>query len=105
MHDESTNAGTMNIFDDIFRDQFGIDENKKEDVEQFEDGLFLLMGDALTTMRMWAAKADKSVDDSAFGGGRWILPVFGLWHLKYNYAKLIIAEHWGGYNDDLSCLY
>ena len=105
MHDESTNAGTLDILQDIYRDQFGFNEDKEEDMEQFEDRLFLHMGDALTTMRMWSAKAEKSVDDSAYGGGKWILPVFGLWHLKYNYAKMIIAEHWGGHDDDLGALY
>ena len=105
MHDESTNAGTIDILQDIYQDQFGFDEDKQEDMEQFEDRLFLHMGDALTTMRMWAAKAEKSADDSAYGSGKWILPVFGLWHLKYNYAKMIIAEHWGGHDDDLSSLY
>ena len=57
------------------------------------------------TMWMWATKAKKLANDSIYRSGKWILLVFSLWHLKYNYTKMIIAEHWGGHDDNLSSLY
>lgn len=37
----------------------------------------------------------------------WLLPVFGLWHLKLNYLRLLWDEHWGGPEnpDDSSSLW
>ena len=65
MYDESTNQGTDSIFNDIYDNQFKV----KDDDPQFEDRLFLHVGDALTTMRIWTWKADKSLDIDPYGSG------------------------------------
>lgn len=100
MFDEATIEGTSDVFRDIYENQFKIDD----DDPTFKDRFFLMFGDALTTMRMTSWKADQSEDTTAYGDGKWLLPIFGLWHLKYNYAKMIIEEHWGSQQDDFACL-
>jgi hypothetical protein len=101
MFDESTNEGTVGIFNNIFEQQIKI----PDDDPQWENNIFLVFGDALTTSRVHTWKADASVDSSAFGNGRWVLPIFGLWHLRYNFIQLICQEHWGGDRDDMSTLH
>ena len=103
MYDEATNEGTKRIFDTIYEDQLKVADEPRS--AQFQDRLFLHVGDCLTTLRMWTFKADSSVDSDIYGGAKWLVPMFGLWHLKFNYAKMIIEEHWGGIEDDLGSLY
>jgi hypothetical protein len=53
-------------------------------------------------------KTERSIEsDSLYGRLAWLLPVFGLWHLKFNYLRLIWEEHWGGPDnpDDSSSLW
>jgi hypothetical protein len=101
---ETTNEGTQQVVEDIFEKQFGM----KEDNAQWESCIRLIFGDALTTKMLHGLKTEHSIEsDSPYGRLAWLLPVFGLWHLKLNYLRLIWEEHWGGPDnpDDSSSLW
>jgi hypothetical protein len=101
MYNEATDDGNADISRDIHERQFEI----AQDDEQWDNKLFLHFGDALTASRLHGLKTHRSVCESAYGSTRWVLPVFGLWHLRLNYIKLILKNHWGGPNDDFASLY
>ena len=90
MYKESTIEGTHQIIEDIFARQFKIDEKDK----QWTNCLRLVFGDTLTTMRLHTFKEERSVEDGAFEGLKWLLPVFGLWHLRQSYLKLLHDHFW-----------
>jgi hypothetical protein len=100
MQDESTNEGTENIIELIFQHQIKVPDTDP----RWRDKLFLVFGDALTVMRLHTFKINTSMSDDPYGNSKWMIPVFGLWHLRYNYVQLIVSEHWGGPNDDRSAL-
>jgi hypothetical protein len=96
---ESTSEGTQQVIDNIFENQFRM----KEDNPQWRSCIRLIFGDALTTKVLHGLKAERSVESQL----AWLLPVFGLWHLKPNYLRLLWEEHWGGPDnpDDSSSLW
>jgi hypothetical protein len=101
---ESTSEGTQRVVEDIFKKQFGMDEENP----QWSSCIRPVFGDALTTKVLDALKAEHSVEEEApYDQLAWLLPVFGLWHLKLNYLRLLWEEHWGGPEnpDDSSSLW
>ena len=63
-----------------------------------------MIGDALTEARVWSYKATRAPSAIPYGNAKWILPIFGLWHLRYNFLQLLISEHGGSLSDDGSAL-
>ena len=103
-YNEATNEGTAQIFESMLQKQFGL----KEDDPRFTDHLRIVYGDQLTASRMHTYKTERLPQyGDPYGRAAWLLPVFGLWHLKFNYLKLIWEKHWGGpqNNDDKSSLW
>jgi hypothetical protein len=100
---ESTNEGTQQILENVMEVQFGL----KESNEQFKNKFRLVFGDCLTTLRLHAFKAERSIHLDPYQRLDWLLPVFGLWHLKYNYAQLLHEHHFVGPNGehDSSAMY
>jgi hypothetical protein len=75
----------------MLKHQFGL----KEDDARFAERLRVVYGDQLTAARMHTYKTERLPQyGDPYGRSAWLLPVFGLWHLKYNYL------HWGGGDND-----
>jgi hypothetical protein len=90
---ESTNDGTKDIVEDIFNRQFKLGRNDK----QWGDCFRIVFGDVLTTSRLQGHKAEQSSEtEDPYERLDWLLPVFGLWHLKYNYTQLLYEQHYHG---------
>ena len=100
---ESTCDGTQQVVEDIFEKQFEMNEENS----QWTDCLRPVFGDALTAKMLQSLKAERSMESDPYSELAWLLPVFGLWHLKLNYLRLLWEEHWGGPDnpDDTSSLW
>lgn len=83
--------------------QFGLKESDK----QFQNKFRLIFGDCLTTLRLHAFKTERSLELDPYERLDWLLPVFGLWHLRFNYAQLLYEHHFVGPNGehDSSAMY
>jgi hypothetical protein len=101
MFDESTEAGNVEILRNIHEEQFGL----SVDDPRWEKNMYLHVGDALTTQRIASMKSNLLPCPKPYFRADWILSVIGLWHLRYNFVKLIVEEHFGGPSDDTSTLY
>jgi hypothetical protein len=80
----------------------------RDENPQSRRSIRLVFGDALTTKLLHGLKTERSIEsDSPYNQLAWLLPVFGLWHLKLNYLRLLWEEHWGGPDnpDDSSSLW
>ena len=62
--------------------------------KQWTNCLRLIFGDTLTTARLHSFKEERSVEEGAFEGLKWLLPIFGLWHLRQSYLKLLYDHFW-----------
>ena len=89
MVNESTNAGMLQILDEVVA-QIGI----KQDDDIFKDRLFLIHGDQKTVDRMRGVRRIRGDDLRPYDQMQWFLPCLGLWHTKFNYLMLIHELSW-----------
>ena len=99
---EGTNDGTVAIIDNYEQVQCGMN---------IEDGgyskrLTLWHGDVKTILRIRSVQAMRMITaQKPYDQGVWIMPLLGLWHLRFNLLKIIHKIHWGGSSPiDHSCL-
>ena len=93
MKDESTTSNNIDILNDIYNIQLGLDKGNMF----FEQGLRLVFGDLKTWKRIQAVKSLRhDISKEPFERFDWLLAGIGLWHLIYNFAQLIHRIHFGG---------
>ena len=99
---EGTNVGTVAILDNYEEVQCG----HSPESQRWSSDLTLWHGDVKTILRLRSVQdmrmltAERPYDQKV-----WVMPVLGLWHLRYNFLKLIHKIHWGGSQPlDSSCL-
>jgi hypothetical protein len=90
MVNESTNAGNIEILREIFEKQYRL----RPENHCFRENLFLVYGDQKTVARLRSIKRLRQNSRRAYDRLDWLLPVFGLWHLKFNFLQLIHQIHW-----------
>jgi hypothetical protein len=98
-HDESSNAGNIQILENIFQHQYHLPESA------FEQRLFLIYGDQKTTQRIRSIKQRREEAERPYDRLQWALPVPALFHLRMNYLYMISRLHFGGPHGDQSTLY
>ena len=99
---EGTNQGTIGVLDDYEENQCGF----KPDDPRWETILMLWHGDVKSTLRLRSVQELRMfTSNRAYDSKKWLLPILGLWHLRFNLLKLIHRIHWGGSQpSDQSCL-
>ena len=99
---EGTNDGTIAIVDNYEEAQC---RQNPED-ELWKSRLTLWHGDVKTIIRLRSMQAMRmETAERAYDTKQWIMPVLGLWHLRFNLLKLIHRTHWGGsFPPEQSCL-
>jgi hypothetical protein len=90
MLNESTNANNLQIIDDFFCQQMGM----SPDDSRFKDLYFLMIGDQKTVAQWRSIKAIRFDARRPYDRLEWLLPVFGLWHFKFNFLQLLHNLHW-----------
>lgn len=98
-HDESSNTGNLAVLENIFRNQYGLAE------QRFEKALFLIYGDQKTVQRIRTIKRRRRDSIRAYDSLKWALPVPALFHLKMNLLFMLLKCHFGGEDRDQSTLY
>jgi hypothetical protein len=98
-HDESSNAGNIQILENIFLGQYHLPD------ATFEKGLFLVYGDQKTTQRIRSIKQRREQAQRPYDKLQWALPVPALFHLRMNYLYMMSKLHFGGSGGDQSTLY
>ena len=89
---EGTNEGTVAIMDNYENIQC----NQKVDDRRWEYLLILWHGDLKTILRIRTIQEIRmQTAERPYDKRQWVMPVLGLWHLKYNLLKLIHRTHWG----------
>lgn len=93
MKDENSVSNNIDIIENIFRQQFSLDEQE----DQYKDGSRLLSGDLKTWRLILSARTLRTKTSSRRADSlEWVVPVLGLWHIRYNMIRLIHDVHWGG---------
>lgn len=92
-HDESTNAGNLNVLSNIFQQQYRLPD------EAFEERLLLIYGDQKTTQRIRTIKSRRAGAARPVDSLRWALPIPALFHVKMNYLYLLSRTHFGSAGD------
>ena len=93
MKDESSVANNIDIIEDMFRKQFRIDDTHGD----YKTGIRLLSGDLKTWALIQSARALRMQASSKRADSlEWIVPILGLWHVRFNMIRLIHEIHWGG---------
>ena len=88
--DESTTENNISILEDLFIRQ---SKRTKEDTI-FKDGIIFCCGDQKTVSRMLSVKNHGSLTATLpYDKYDWLLPLPGLWHLKYNYLLMMSTIH------------
>lgn len=78
---EGTNEGTVAILDNYEEKQCGMDP----DNPAWSEKLVLWHGDVKTVLRIRSVQAIRSISGKRpYDSKAWIMPVLGLWHLRYN---------------------
>ena len=88
MHSESSLAGSIAVFEDLNVSQMGIDQSDP----QWEDRLTIWWGDLKTEilMRSMQIQGMQSEDSTRlYHRYQHIFPGLALWHLQFNYLKMI----------------
>ncbi|KAI9845730.1 MAG: hypothetical protein M1837_004563 [Sclerophora amabilis] len=88
--DESSNAGNLNVIENIFKGQYQLHE------DSFLDRLTLVYGNQKTTQRIRTVKNIRADLEGPFDSHKWILPIPALFYLKMNFLKLLSQAHFGG---------
>ena len=92
MKNESTTSNNIQIIENIFAQQFGMQSNDPI----FTHGMRLVSGDLKTWSRIRSAKDLRAgTARDSFDGFSWVLPTIGLWHLRFNMLQLLHRIHWG----------
>lgn len=90
---EGTNEGTLAVMDNYQEVQYGLDPEEAA----WGKKLVLWHGDVKTVLRIRSVQAMRSMTGlRPYDRKEWIMPVLGLWHLRFNTLKLIHRIHWGG---------
>ena len=98
-HDESSNAGNLQILENIFRNQYHLLDSA------FRRRLFLIYGDQKTTQRIRSIKQRRGKAHDPYDRLQWALPIPALFHLRMNFLYFISRVHFGGEGGDQSTLY
>ncbi len=85
MHSESTTVGNMAGFEDLTIHQMGL---KKED-PCWGEQLTLWLGKLKTEVQILSMQAHGVRINRLYEMYRYIMPGFALWHLRYNYLKMV----------------
>ncbi|MCJ1346491.1 hypothetical protein MMC31_004708, partial [Peltigera leucophlebia] len=85
MHSESTTVGNMAVFEDLTIHQMGL---KKED-PCWGERLTLWWGDLKTEVQILSMQAHGVRMNRPYKIYRHIMPGLALWHLRYNYLKMV----------------
>lgn len=102
LKDESTTENNIHIIGDIFEQQFQLEP---EEDALWHSTIRITSGDLKTVSRIQSAKdLRRDTASSHYDSLKWILPIIGLWHLRYNMLQLIHRLHWGGPGLDSSTL-
>ncbi|RSL76867.1 hypothetical protein CEP52_017762 [Fusarium oligoseptatum] len=88
-HDESTNAGNLNILSNIFQQQYRLPD------EAFKERLLPIYGDQKTTQRIRMTKSRRARAARPVDSLRRALPIPALFHIKMNYLYLLSRTHFG----------
>lgn len=84
MASKSTTAGNMTVFEDLSR-QLGL---SKED-PQFNNLLTIWWGDLKTEVQMLSMQSYGVDMDRVYDCYQHIFPGLALWHLQFNYLKMV----------------
>ena len=98
-YDESSNAGNIQILENIFRQQYHLPDS------DFKSRLFLIYSDQKTTQRIRSIKQRREQAGQHYDRLQWALPVPALFHLRMNYLYMISRVHFGGPGGGQSTLY
>ena len=103
--DEGTIEGTYQVHDNIFIDQLGL--SNSADSLDFDQRLFLVHGDQLTTHHIRAIKQERQHALRAYDRREWIHAVPAWFHMQMNLLNTIIRTHWAPlayYETDVHCI-
>jgi hypothetical protein len=101
MVNESTTQGNLTIIENILLEQFGF----TRDDPHFQTILTFFLGDWKTIERLNSCKSiGKEIATLTFDRLHHILPLPGLWHLKFNMLQMIHSIHMGLYSKDVTSL-
>src|SRR4051812_39225114 len=78
-YNESSNAGNLMVLENIFIQQYRLDN------ATFKDRLFLIYGDQKTTQRIRAIKRRRRRATQPYDRLQWALEVPAMFHLRMNY--------------------
>ena len=98
-HDESSNAGTLAVLENICRGQYRLQE------DAFTNALLLIYGDQKTVQRIRTCKRRRRGAARAYDSLKWALPIPAFFHLKMNLLYMISNCHFGGQGREQSTLY
>lgn len=85
MHNESSTAGNMGVYEDLIIHQMGFDKNDKS----FDEDLTIWWGDLKTEVQMLSMQAHGVGMDRPYDRYQQIFPGLALWHLRFNYLKMV----------------
>ena len=85
MASKSTIAGNISVFEDLNINQIGWDK----DDPRFNEHLILWWGDLKTEVQMLSMQALGASCIRAYDCYQYIFPGLALWHLQFNYLKMI----------------
>ena len=88
LEDEGTIQGNYNVHDELFLKQGGLGD------DDFSRHLFLVFGDQLASLRMWAVKAGQMRAEHSYDRRDWLLGIPGWFHIQLNLMFTIIRTHW-----------
>ena len=85
MFSESSLAGNQSVFEDLNVIQMGIDKSDA----RWDEFLTIWWGDLKTEVQMLSMQANGCGMDRAYDRYQHIFPGLALWHLRFNYLKMI----------------
>ena len=96
MENEGTIEGTYQVINQIFQEQFGLDDNN-----HYSDIIQLVYGDQKTCGLVGEASSQRSRD--IYGSYRWVLPIPGPFHWRTNFIKMVMEIFSDESNIDSDC--
>lgn len=85
MFSESSTAGSLSVFEDLNIVQIGLDKSDA----RWDDWLTLWWGDLKTEVQMLSMQAHGIRSNRAYDRYQHLFPGLALWHLQFNYLKMI----------------
>ena len=93
MKDESTTSNNIQIIEDIYMRQCGLQVENPT----YSEALRLIYGDYKTWARIRSAKEFRhEVSENPFDSLDWLLPGLALWHQRFDMLQLLHRVHRGG---------